>query len=112
MSDSSLLILFGSESGNAEDLASIAEKQAKSQGLSPTVKGMDEIEIGDLAGSKNVLIYCSTWGEGDMPDNAIDLWEAANGDSPPNLEGCNFAVCALGASQPPRKKSAKSMQAA
>ena len=31
-----------------------------------------------------------------MPDNAIDLWEAANGDSPPNLEGCNFAVCALG----------------
>ena len=62
MSDSSLLILFGSESGNAEDLASIAEKQAKTQGLSPTVKGMDEIEIGDLAGSKNVLIYCSTWG--------------------------------------------------
>ena len=51
MSDSSLLILFGSESGNAEDLASIAEKQAKSQGLSPTVKGMDEIEIADLAGS-------------------------------------------------------------
>ena len=43
MSDSSLLILFGSESGNAEDLASIAEKQAKTQGLSPTVKGMDEI---------------------------------------------------------------------
>ena len=96
MSDSSLLILFGSESGNAEDLATIAEKQAKSQGLTPTVKGMDEIEIGDLAGSKNVLIYCSTWGEGEMPDNAIDLWESANGDSPPNLEGCNFAVCALG----------------
>ena len=45
MSDTSLLILFGSESGNAEDLASIAEKQAKTQGLSPTVKGMDEIEI-------------------------------------------------------------------
>ena len=96
MSDSSLLILFGSESGNAEDLASIAEKQAKSQGLSPSVKGMDEIEVGDLAGTKNVLIYCSTWGEGDMPDNAVELWEAANGESLPSLEGCNFAVCALG----------------
>ena len=45
MSDSSLLILFGSESGNAEDLASIAEKQAKNQGLSPSVKGMDEIAV-------------------------------------------------------------------
>tara|TARA_B100000945_G_scaffold16489_1_gene12217 strand:+ start:7526 stop:9703 length:2178 start_codon:yes stop_codon:yes gene_type:complete len=96
LSDSSLLILFGSESGNAEDLASIAEKQAKSQGLSPSVKGMDEIEVGDLAGTKNVLIYCSTWGEGDMPDNAVELWEAANGESLPSLEGCNFAVCALG----------------
>tara|TARA_B100000029_G_scaffold207688_2_gene205448 strand:+ start:196 stop:2358 length:2163 start_codon:yes stop_codon:yes gene_type:complete len=96
LSDSSILILFGSESGNAEDLATIAEKQAKSLGLSPTVKGMDEIAIGDLAGTKNALIYCSTWGEGDMPDNAVDLWEAANGDSPPNMEGCNFAVCALG----------------
>ena len=31
-----------------------------------------------------------------MPDNAIDLWEAANGDSPPSMAGTNFAVCALG----------------
>jgi len=91
-----LLILFGSESGNSEDLASIAEKQAKSLGLSPSVKGMEEIEIGDLDGAQNVLIFCSTWGEGEMPDNAVDLWEAANGNSLPSLSGCNFAVCALG----------------
>jgi len=91
-----LLILFGSESGNSEDLASIAEKQAKSLGLSPSVKGMEEIEIEDLVGTPNVMIFCSTWGEGEMPDNAVDLWEAANGDSPPSMAGCNFAVCALG----------------
>ena len=97
MTDSPLLILFGSESGNSEYLAVEAEKQAKSLGLSPSVKGMDEIKIEDLVEVKNVIIYCSTWGEGDMPDNAVDLWEAANGDSPPSLEGCNFAVCALGA---------------
>jgi len=91
-----LLILFGSESGNSEDLATIAEKQAKSLGLTPSVKGMDEVEIGDLPNYQNILIYCSTWGEGEMPDNAIDLWEAANGDSPPSMAGANFAVCALG----------------
>lgn len=96
MSAPPLLILFGSESGNSEDLATIAEKQAKSLGISPSVKGMDEIEIGDLASAQNVLIFCSTWGEGEMPDNAIDLWEAASGDSIPSLAGCNFAVCALG----------------
>ena len=96
MTDSSLLILFGSESGNSEYLAVEAEKQAKSLGLSCSVKGMSEIIIGDLTDVKNVLVYCSTWGEGDMPDNAVDLWDAANGDSPPSLEGCNFAICALG----------------
>ncbi len=96
MPDSSLLILFGSESGNSEYLAGEAEVQAKSLGLTPSVKGMDEIKIGDLADTKNVIIFCSTWGEGEMPDNAVDLWEAANGDSTPSLEGCNFAVCALG----------------
>jgi flavodoxin/succinate dehydrogenase/fumarate reductase-like Fe-S protein len=91
-----MLILFGSESGNSEDLATIAEKKAKSLGLTPSVKGMDEVEVGDLPGFQNILIFCSTWGEGEMPDNAIDLWEAANGDSAPSLSGCNFAVCALG----------------
>ena len=96
MTDSSLLILFGSESGNSEYLAVEAEKQAKSLGLSCSVKGMSEIIIGDLTDVKNVLVYCSTWGEGDMPDNAVDLWDAANGDSPPSLKGCNFAICALG----------------
>ena len=96
MSAPPLLILFGSESGNSEDLATIAEKQAKSLGLTPSVKGMDEVEIGDLPNYQNILIYCSTWGEGEMPDNAIDLWEAANGDSPPSMAGTNFAVCALG----------------
>ena len=96
MSASPMLILFGSESGNSEDLATIAEKKAKSLGLTPSVKGMDEVEVGDLPGFQNILIFCSTWGEGEMPDNAIDLWEAANGDSAPSLSGCNFAVCALG----------------
>ena len=96
MSAPPLLILFGSESGNSEDLATIAEKQAKSLGLTPSVKGMDEVEIGDLPNYQNILIYCSTWGEGEMPDNAIDLWEAANGDSSPSMAGTNFAVCALG----------------
>jgi len=91
-----LLILFGSQSGNAEELAANAAKQGNPLGLSSTVKGMDEIQIGDLAGTQRVLIYCSTWGEGEMPDNAEDLWQAANGESPPSLDGCNFAVCSLG----------------
>ena len=91
-----LLILFGSQSGNAEELAASAAKQGSALGLSSTVKGMDEIQIADLEGTQRVLIFCSTWGEGEMPDNAEDLWQAANEENPPSLEGCNFAVCSLG----------------
>jgi len=91
-----LLILFGSQSGNAEDLASKAAKQGAQLGLSATVKGMDEIQLGELPGFQRVLIYCSTWGEGEQPDNAEDLWQAASADGAPSMAGCHFAVCALG----------------
>ena len=91
-----LLILFGSQSGNAEDLASKAAKQSKQLGLSPTVKGMDEIQLSELPTFQRVLIYCSTWGEGEQPDNAEDLWQAASADDAPSMQGCHFAVCALG----------------
>jgi len=50
----SLLVLFGSQSGNAEDLASKVGKAASKYGLEATVKGMDEIKITDLAGQKGL----------------------------------------------------------
>ena len=91
-----LLILFGSQSGNAEDLSAKAAKEAKSFGIQATVKGMDEIKLEELPNFNRILIYCSTWGEGEMPDNAEDLWQEAQGDSLPSLSKCHFAVCSLG----------------
>ncbi|NJA05080.1 sulfite reductase subunit alpha [Methylococcaceae bacterium WWC4] len=91
-----LHILFGSQTGNSESLAHDAAARAKSHGLVPIVKGMDEIEIGQLANIEYLLIITSTYGEGAMPDNAEMLWEAASGDSAPRLEKLNYAVLALG----------------
>ena len=92
----SLLILYGSQSGNSEDIAVQAGKASKEFGLNPTVSSMDEIKITDLVGQQRVLICCSTWGDGEQPDNAEELWDAANGDSITSLEGLNFSVLALG----------------
>ena len=92
----SLLILYGSQSGNSEDIAVQAGKASKELGLNPIVSSMDEIKITDLVGQQRVLICCSTWGDGEQPDNAEELWEAANGDSISSLEGLNFSVLALG----------------
>ncbi|MBT3356920.1 MAG: hypothetical protein HN401_00980 [Euryarchaeota archaeon] len=94
--DRSLLVLFGSQSGNAEDMAVQIGKAASKYNLEATVKGMDEVKIADLANYSRILITCSTWGEGEQPDNAEDLWQAANAEDTPSMAKCNFSVLALG----------------
>ena len=92
----SLLILYGSQSGNSEEIAVQAGKSAASHGLLATVKSMDETSIAEISNSNRVLICCSTWGDGEQPDNAEDLWEAANADANLSLKGVSYSVLALG----------------
>ena len=62
MSDSrSILILYGSQSGNSEDIAIQTGKSAVEYNLLPTVRAMDEITIDEFLGQSRVLICCSTW---------------------------------------------------
>ncbi len=89
-------ILFGSQTGNAESLAHEAAAKAKSHGLAPQVLSMDKVDAGQLPGMKYLLIITSTYGEGEMPDNAEVLWRAASVDDAPSLEGVAYAVLALG----------------
>ena len=94
--DRTLNILFGSQSGNSEELAAKFAKMATEYGLDATVHDMDGFAIASLAAMKRVLIICSTWGEGDMPDNAEELWQEASADSAPKMTGVGFSVLALG----------------
>ena len=94
--DRSLEVLFGSQSGNAEGLASKIAKTAKSYGLQGSVHDMDGFDFNSLSSKKRVIIVCSTWGEGEQPDNAEELWKFANSDGATRLESTHFAVCALG----------------
>lgn len=91
-----LHILFGSQTGNSESLANDAAASAKSHGLLPVVKGMDEVEASQLSKMDYLLIITSTYGEGAMPDNAEMLWEAASSDDAPRLENVHYSVLALG----------------
>ncbi|MDG1548435.1 MAG: flavodoxin domain-containing protein, partial [Candidatus Poseidoniaceae archaeon] len=93
--DRSLAILFGSQTGNAAALAEKTAKMAADYGLIPTVYDMDGFDAATLATHKRTLIITSTWGEGEMPDNAETLWQAVNSNSP-SLSGVNFSICAIG----------------
>lgn len=94
--DRSLNILFGSQSGNSEELAAKFAKRAPDYGMEATVHDMDGFDLSSMSGMKRVLIICSTWGEGDMPDNAEELWQEAISDPAPKLDGTFFSVLALG----------------
>ncbi len=92
-----LLILFGSQSGNAESLAKKLAKQASARGFKARAAGMDAVTVADLKKERRILLVSSTWGEGDMPDNAVSLWEGLNQNgSSPQLSGVQYSVLALG----------------
>ncbi len=91
-----ITILYGSQTGNAESVAHDAAAIAKTHGLKPVIKSMDEIDSDALASLDTLLVITSTYGEGEMPDNAQLLWDAMSADSAPKLENLKFSVLALG----------------
>lgn len=93
--DRTLTIFFGSQTGNAAGLAEKTAKLAANYELIANVVDMDGYDPANLVGAKRVLIITSTWGEGDMPDNAEDFWQGINSSSP-TLAGLNYSVCAIG----------------
>lgn len=91
-----LTIIYGSQTGNAEGVAELAAESAAAQGLVPTVIDMDDADINDLANVERLLVVTSTYGEGEMPDNAQALWEAVSADDAPSFANTYFSVLALG----------------
>lgn len=91
-----LTILYGTESGNSEELAQRAQKLAASQGFTAKVKDMGEIKAADLAKEENLAVIVSTWGEGDPPDRATNFYKEFMDDKAPRLADTRFAVLALG----------------
>lgn len=89
-----LLFLFGSQTGGAERLAKTFAREAKKLGFACRAAGMEEAV--DLAGEERVGIVTSTYGDGEMPDNAQGFWEALQNGSSPALGHLQYAVLALG----------------
>jgi len=93
--DRSLAVFFGSQTGNAAGLAEKTVKRAAAYGLEGSVIDMDGYDQAKFATHKRVLIITSTWGEGEMPDNADVLWNATCSTNPA-LAGVHYSVCAIG----------------
>ncbi|MEM9227192.1 MAG: assimilatory sulfite reductase (NADPH) flavoprotein subunit [Verrucomicrobiota bacterium] len=91
-----LTILYGTESGNAEDLAQRTLKLAKRKGFKAQVRDMADTSPSDLTKMENLAVIVSTWGEGDPPDRAVSFHKAMLATDAPRLDRLNFSVLALG----------------
>ena len=91
-----LTILYGTETGNAAELARMLEATIKQRGLNCNLQDMADYKIRQLAQEQDLLIIVSTYGEGEPPQPATGFFEFAEGRKAPKLEGVRFAVLALG----------------
>lgn len=91
-----LTIIYASQTGNAKGVAEALEQEA--QALSIPVKLFDASDYKgkDLAKETHVVIVASTNGEGEAPDNAIELHEFLQSKKAPKLPNLKFGVIGLG----------------
>ena len=92
----SLTILYGSQTGNAKGVASAIQAQAKAHGLPVTLTSMVDYKPKQLKKESHLLVVVSTYGEGEPPESAVDLFEQLKKGKIGKLEGLKFAVLGLG----------------
>ncbi|MFT4176574.1 MAG: bifunctional nitrate reductase/sulfite reductase flavoprotein subunit alpha [Luteolibacter sp.] len=91
-----VLILWASQTGNAETCAGKFADKLKADGRDVRCLGMDGIAVEDFPKAGTVLVLASTFGDGDPPDNGSGFWSALEGDAAPKLADLRFAVLAFG----------------
>jgi len=89
-------VLYGSQTGNSEGIAGNLVEALKGKGVSAELQDMATYKTQNLKKEKQLCVVVSTHGEGDPPDTAMDLHAFLYGRRAPKMEGCTFAVLALG----------------
>ncbi len=95
-SETLLNIIYASETGNGEALANLLASKAKQQGINAELVSLDNFRPASLRKLKNVAFVMSTHGEGDPPDEAIELFEYLASERAAKLPELNYRVLALG----------------
>ncbi len=94
-SGAKLVVLYGTESGNSENLADRAVKEAKKRGFQAVMKNMADVSADDLSKTANLLVIVSTWGDGEPPETAAAFFKDLMG-AEHAFSHTRFSVCALG----------------
>ncbi|XP_043914460.1 NADPH-dependent diflavin oxidoreductase 1 [Protopterus annectens] len=104
MSDRKLLVLFGSQTGTAQDVAERIGREAKRRQFTCRVEALDSYNIATLITEPLVVFVCATTGQGDPPDNMKNFWRFLFRRNLPANSLCqmDYAVLGLGDSSYPK----------
>ncbi len=89
-------ILYGTHTGNCENLAKEAAKRFEKTGREAKVSDMESFKTKNLKKIQELLIIVSTDGEGDPPPQAEEFLEFLQGKRAPKLDHISYSVLALG----------------
>ncbi|MEW5297446.1 MAG: hypothetical protein WDW36_000654 [Sanguina aurantia] len=70
-----LLILYGSQTGNAQDVAERLAREADIMLFQPRVLAMDSLDVTTLPAQQAVVFVAATAGQGEAPDNMRRFWK-------------------------------------
>lgn len=89
------LVLFASQTGQAETIAWQTARRLRAAGTAVRVMALNALDSATLASARRALFVASTYGEGDAPDGASVFAERVMG-APLALPSLRYAVLALG----------------
>jgi sulfite reductase (NADPH) flavoprotein alpha-component len=91
-----VVVLWASQTGNAEELAADIAARLGDAKLPVAVHSMDDFPVAELAATRELLLITSTTGDGEPPDNGAGLWRALTSEGTPEFTDTRYAVLALG----------------
>ncbi|WP_333770392.1 bifunctional nitrate reductase/sulfite reductase flavoprotein subunit alpha [Streptomyces sp. IBSBF 2435] len=91
-----VVVLWASQTGNAEGFAAAAVQRLTGTGHRATLLGMAHASPAALPATADLLLITSTFGDGEAPDNGAGFWDALTAPGAPRLDGRRYAVLALG----------------
>ena len=89
-------LLYGSQTGNGRSVAEKTAAQYQAQGLNVELVSMADYSPRQLKNEHYLVLVVSTHGEGEAPDDAVELYQFLHSKRAPKLDNLKFSVLALG----------------
>lgn len=90
-----LYIIYGTMTGNAENLAETLGKRCEAEGIAHEVVSVEDWPLERFKDAGRTVLIFSTWGDGEPPDEAVDFCEDVYDDKA-EVSHLEYAVVGLG----------------